>query len=88
MNEKGKVQMRSANKMKSILVIFTTHPVNKGGFDRLRWTRLRRIDAIHGRVKIIKGGDPEGMAYDIIIGTTKINNDNTMTKSFMEKLGK
>lgn len=29
----------------------------------------------------------EGMAYDIIIGTTKIINGNTLTETFLEKLG-
>ncbi|KAJ9563379.1 hypothetical protein OSB04_008539 [Centaurea solstitialis] len=45
--------------MKSREVISTTHPVNKGGFDWLRWTQSRGIDGIHGRVEIIKGGDPK-----------------------------
>ncbi|KAJ9558559.1 hypothetical protein OSB04_013173 [Centaurea solstitialis] len=53
-----KVQVRSTEKMRSREVISTTHPVNKGGFDRLRWTRPRRIDAIHGKVESIKGRDP------------------------------
>jgi hypothetical protein len=29
----------------------------------------------------------EAMAYDMIIGTTKIVNGNTLTQTYMEKLG-